>query len=85
MHKIFLEIWDEREHVSELSGTPLHPIGHWQWHWQFLHLLGQQVYPNAAFDKENIILGTPIEHEDQEFIKEFRDKRDKLKAKYNKT
>ena len=56
--QMFKEIWEERPHVSELSGKPLLPIGHFQWHWQFLHVLPKGSYPHYKLKKENIVLGT---------------------------
>lgn len=58
--KIFEEIWNERPHVSQISGEPIHepmPIN-------FLHVLakGQNKYPKFILNKQNIILGTDAEH-----------------------
>lgn len=80
--KLFNEIWEEREKVSEVSGKPLLWPGHFQFHWQFAHVLGKQAYPRYAERKENIMLMLPEEHEHQEQFEIFRQKRDELKAKY---
>ena len=69
---IFLEIWEDRKHISELSGEPLFPKGHAKWHFQFLHILPKGTFPDLRIDKDNIILGLPDEHDCQEDIPEFR-------------
>jgi hypothetical protein len=84
LKKLFIEIWTEREHVSEISGKPLLYPGNFKFHWQFAHVLGKQAYPRYKFRKENIMLMLPEEHEKQETFKIFRDKRDQLKEKYNR-
>jgi hypothetical protein len=71
MRKIFIEIWNERPHVSELSGKELLPIGHPQWHWQFAHILGKNVAPSWKYNKDNILLVLPEEHENQETYLKF--------------
>lgn len=57
---VFREIWAEREHVSEVSGTYLgddmHPI-------LMSHLLPKGSYLRFKLDKRNIVLMTPEEHE----------------------
>jgi hypothetical protein len=83
-NQLFKEIWEEREHISELSGEPLLPFGHWQWHWCFLHILPKGTYPKWKFEKKNIILGTVKEHENQDHIPEFLKLRERLKAEYYK-
>ena len=82
--QLFQEIWDEREHISELTGEPLLPPGHWQFHWQFLHVLSKGTYPSFKFDKRNIILALPEEHAIQERYPIFTEKRDELRALYYK-
>lgn len=82
MKKMFLEIWEEREHVSELSGKQLLPLGHFQWHWMFLHVLPHGSYPKYKFNKENIILALPEEHDRQETFFAFQEKKDILRQKY---
>lgn len=59
---VFNEIWDERPHMSEVSGQSLLPKGHPQWHWQFMHLLPKGSYSRFKFDKRNIRLALPEEH-----------------------
>lgn len=56
---MFEEIWDERQHVSEVSGEPLGDILD---PWFFAHLLPKGSYPAYRLRKENIILLTKKEH-----------------------
>jgi len=58
-----MEIWKEREHKSQISGKYLgkEPLSTF-----FHHILPKARYPEAALDKENIILLTPDEHADIE-------------------
>lgn len=82
MIDLFNDIWEEREHVSVLSGEPLLHKGHLKWHWQFLHLLNKSTYSKMKFDKRNIILALPEEHENQESFPKFIEMRDDLRAVY---
>lgn len=84
MKKLFIEIWNEREHVSYLTGKPLLPIGHPKWHWQFLHVLSKTHYTRWKKEKKNIILALPDEHEKQETFTKFIELREKLKIEYFK-
>lgn len=84
MKKLFLEIWNEREHVSYLTGEPLLPYGHPKWHWQFLHVLSKNHYTRWKTNKKNIILALPKEHEKQESFPKFIELRDRLKQEYFK-
>lgn len=68
--------------MSELSGKPLLPKGHNQWHWQFMHILPKGSYPRYKLNIENIVLGTVWEHEHQEIIDKFRELKAKLVAEY---
>lgn len=77
-------IWDNRPHISELSGDYLLPKGHYKWHWQFMHILGKQAYPAYKLNPNNIILGLPREHEKQEEFEVFREKHDELRKQYYK-
>lgn len=81
-NQLFKEIWEEREHVSELSGEPLLPFGHWQWHWQMMHVCPKSTYPKWKLEKKNIILGTVDEHKNQDHIEAFIKLRQKLTAEY---
>lgn len=80
---MFLEIWEDRPHLSEVSGKPLHPVGHWQWHWQFAHVLGKGSYPKYKLNPENIMLMLPEEHEKQENYQLFNERKIQLKKQYH--
>lgn len=80
--QLFEEIWEERPHVSELTGKRLLPKGHPMWHWQFAHILPKGSYPLWKLQKENIMLMTPDEHENQENSILFKKKQDKLRRKF---
>lgn len=59
--ELFMEIWHERPHLSEVSGDPLmSPIPKT---WMFDHLLEMRKYPELKMVKANIILCTFAEHE----------------------
>lgn len=83
---LFLEIWEERDHKSELSGEFL---GDEPNAFFFAHILGKGAYPQLKFSKENIMLVTHDEHWqlDQnthlakldDLYKPFFDKAEKLK------
>lgn len=55
-----MEIWKERPHVSEVSGTPLYgePLSIY-----FDHLLEKETYPQYRYEKWNIALVTWEEHD----------------------
>ena len=59
MRKFFMEIWKERIHESEVSGTYL---GKEALSTFFHHILPKSKYPEVAYDKSNIILLTLDEH-----------------------
>ena len=80
--QMYKEIWDEREHISELSGKPLLPTSHMKWHWQFLHVLPKGSYPKWKFNKKNIILALPEEHERQNEYEIFNEKYEQLRQQY---
>lgn len=82
--EMFLYIWENREHVSQISGKQLLNINNPQWHWQFLHVLPKGTYPKYKLNPDNIILGTVSEHENQEHFKFFREKQLKLTQEYYK-
>lgn len=86
--EMFLYIWETRAeqngYTSEISGKPLFPPHHYKFHWQFLHLLSKGTYPKYKLNPDNIILGTPKEHENQEQYDIFIEKRDELKRQYYK-
>ena len=59
MRNLFLEIWKERKHYSEVSGDYLgkEPLSTF-----FHHILPKNKYPELEYDKSNIILLTLNEH-----------------------
>lgn len=85
--KIFKEIWDEREHISQLSGLPIVEFNIFC----FAHILPKGVYPEMRLNKNNIWLMLPKEHIAQHngmlpdhLKKKFKEKQDELKQKiYN--
>jgi hypothetical protein len=82
--ELFMHIWNSRPHVSELTGEPLLPINNDLWHFQFLHVLPKGSYPSYKLREENIKLGLPDEHKNQEQYKIFMIWRDELRRKYYK-
>jgi len=82
--KLFLQIWTNRPHKSEVSGNHLgnEPLSVF-----FHHILPKEKYPQAAFDEENIILLTLQEHDQVEMdmyrYEEVNNRREKLLIKYN--
>ena len=82
--EMFNDIWENREHVSELTGELLFAKYHFLWFNQFLHILPKGTFPRYKLNPENIILATPDEHKKQETFKIFQDKKLKLKQEYYK-
>lgn len=82
--EMFAHIWETRPHVSEISGNPLVPKGHFKHHWQYAHILSKGAYPEFKLRPDNIILLTPTEHEQQESFPEFIEKREEMKRLYYK-
>lgn len=80
--KLFIEIWKERDHFSELTGKKLYPHGTIKWHWQFLHVLPKGAYGKFRFFKYNILLGTPWEHDHQNQFDIFEERRELLTRLY---
>lgn len=85
MLSIFMDIWMERPHKSEISGRWL---GKEALSTFFHHILPKSKYPDATFDKENIILLTFDEHQkveqDPTFYSEINKRRSILKQKYDR-
>ena len=79
---LFEQVWQERAHLSEISGKPLFGKGHPLWHWQFGHVLSKGAYPRYKLNPENIMLMLPEEHEKQESFEAFRERKQVLKEKY---
>jgi len=70
--ELYHSIWEERDHVSYLSGKPLVREGSSFWHNQFAHVLakGKAKYPKFKLFSKNIILLTPEEHNLLDFCSE---------------
>lgn len=64
--EVFMQIWKDRPHVSEVSGKPLLPIGHPDWIKQFSHILSKGAFPAFRLYKDNIKLVLPDEHQQWE-------------------
>jgi hypothetical protein len=77
---VFLTIWAERPHVSELSGErlPYSPSNKKFWVCQFLHVLNKGRFPSLRTDKRNILLGTPQEHDHQDRYEAFTKRKEEL-------
>lgn len=84
MREFFLTIWRVRLHYSQVS---MDYLGKEPLHVFFHHILPKEKYPEAAFDKENIILLTIDEHSNVESdmykYEEINRRREILKKKYN--
>lgn len=85
LHRLYLQIWKERVHFSEVSKKYLG--------WEprstlFHHILPKNRWKEAIYDGENIILLTQEEHTKVEgnpsFYEEINRRREKLKKKYGK-
>lgn len=85
MHSVFMDIWHERPHKSEISGRWL---GKEALTVFFHHILPKSKHPEAMFDVDNIILITFEEHgkveQDPTFYPEVNKRREKLKEKYDR-
>lgn len=86
LRELYLAIWKERAHKSELSGTPIYgePLSLY-----FHHIVPKQSkrYKDVCtYDKENIIILTWEEHQrvesDPTFYQEINERREKLISKY---
>lgn len=84
MREMFLRIWKQRPHKSEISGERLgtEPLSIF-----FHHILPKEKYKDATLDEENIILLTLDEHTNVESdiyrYEEVNKRRKYLKTKYN--
>lgn len=56
---MFMEIWGERPHYSEVSGQWL---GNEAQSWFFAHILPKKNFPNFRLEKSNVMLMTQDEH-----------------------
>lgn len=61
--QVFIEIWNERPHISEVSGIALKAFNVCN----FSHILTKGAYPGFRLKKENIVLKTFDEHQMWEF------------------
>jgi len=61
--KFWLEIWNEREHISEVSGHALDYDFGINMFFVFSHVLTKAAYPEYRYLKENIMLMTLGEHQ----------------------
>ena len=82
--ELFNYIWENRPHISELTGKPLLPKGHYLWYNQFLHVLSKGQYKAYKLNPENIMLALPEEHAKQETFPKFIERRDQLRRQYYK-
>jgi hypothetical protein len=84
MREMFIRIWKQRPHKSEISGEGLgkEPLSIF-----FHHILPKEKYKEATLDEENIILLTLDEHTNVENdiyrYEEVNKRREYLKTKYN--
>ena len=84
MREMFLRVWKQRPHKSEISGERLgtEPLSIF-----FHHILPKEKHNQAALDEENIILMTLDEHSNVESniyrYEEVNKRREYLKTKYN--
>jgi hypothetical protein len=61
--QVFMEIWAERPHFSELSGRPLEQYASTAFFASlFAHILNKGMYPKFRLNKDNIVLLHPEEH-----------------------
>lgn len=85
MWRVFLDIWQKREHYSEVSGRWL---GKEALSVFFHHILPKSKKREAMFDEENIILLTWDEHSkvegDPTCFEEVNKRRAQLKLKYDR-
>ena len=80
---MFEAIWNDRPHVSEISGQRLiENPNDFHFYWQFAHVLGKQAYPRYKLNPENIMLMTWKEHEKQENFDIYQKRRQELIEKY---
>lgn len=80
--EMFDWIWENRPHISELTGKQLLPLGNFTWHHQFAHILPKGTYPKWRLNPDNIMLVRPEEHHKQESYPEFIERREEMKAEY---
>jgi len=86
LKEFFINVWDKNEHYSEVSGTFLgNNFSTIYMH----HILEKRNFPEACFDKENIVFLTAEEHASVELDKfkyeYINNKRNQLILKYERT
>jgi hypothetical protein len=74
-------IWYNREHKSEVSGKPLHPLGSFWWTHQFAHLLNRH-HTHFVLNPDNVMLLLPDEHSNQESYPLFMKRQEEMRRKY---
>lgn len=82
MREVFLEIWESREHFSELSQKSL---GEEPLSWMFHHVMCKELYPEIKYEKWNIILVGFNEHENihnSRYSEKYEKILNKVKEKY---
>lgn len=62
--ELYKQIWDERPHVSEVSGEPIKEFNVCC----FMHLLNKNTFSQIKHDKRNIFLVLPSEHDQYDNI-----------------
>lgn len=86
MQSVFMDIWLERPHKSEVSGRWL---GKEALSVFFHHILPKEKYPHLALNTDNIILLTFDEHskveQDPTFYEEINNRREKLIERYGRS
>lgn len=85
MKDFFLQIWNTRPHISEISGEKIY--GDFSSVYMH-HILYKQKYPEAMYDSENIIILAASEHQTVHIIpdkyEEINKRRELLLKKYEK-
>lgn len=85
MLSVFMDIWQDRPHKSEVSGKWL---GREALAVFFHHILPKSTYPQGMLDPENIILLSFEEHQkveaDPTCFEEVNKRREQLKLKYDR-
>jgi hypothetical protein len=84
MRNLFLKMWNEKPHISEISGINLGSVASSAF---FHHILPKSKYSKGMLDEENIIILSMDEHNNVENdmykYEEINKRRELLKIKYN--
>jgi len=59
---MFFDIWQEREHKCQISGSNLDLVPENRFFWMFSHVLAKKNYPYYKLNPENILLVHPDVH-----------------------